>query len=135
MLKRTVNRRPDGSLPTRFAVAAGAAVLAGAATLAAIGADTLPAAASTASQDIHRVPCTGATFNVYYRTNSVACYEGSGELPVRLYPVHQMTTGENAGYFSVIVHGHHAISNFNPREIISFTAFPARLILIDIIST
>lgn len=123
------------SFRTRFAVTAGAAVLAGAATLAAIGVGTLPAAASTASQDIHRVPCTSATFNVYYGTNSVACYEGRGGLPVRLYPVHKMTTGENAGYFSVIVHGTHAAGNFNPREIISFPVFPATLTLIDIIST
>lgn len=83
------------SFTTRFAVTARAAVLAGAATLAAIGAGTLPAAASTTSQDIHRVPCTGTTFNVYYGTNSVACYEGRGELTVQLYPVHKMTTGEN----------------------------------------
>lgn len=118
---------------TRSGPGARAGVLAGTAALAAIGATALPAAASTGAQDIRQVPCTGATFTVYYEANSVACYEGTGELPIRLYPVHKITTGENTGFFSVIVHSTLAARNFTPREIISFPApFPAALTLIDI---
>jgi hypothetical protein len=93
-----------------------AAVLAGATALAAIGATAVPATASTGSVDIRKVPCTGATFNVYYGANSVACYEGTGELPVQLPRVHQVTTGETTGYFTVISHGALAASNFAPRR-------------------
>lgn len=99
------------------------------------GATALPAAASTASQDIRQVPCTGATSTVYYGANSVACYEGTGELPVQLHQVHKIITGENTGYFTVISHGILAASNFTPREIISYLASFPTLTLIDITST
>lgn len=112
-----------------------AAVLAGAAALGAIGATAVPAAASAGSQDIRKVPCTGATFNVHYGANVVACYEGTGELPVHLPRVHEITTGENTGYFTVISHGTLAASNFAPREIISYPASFPTLTLIDITST
>jgi hypothetical protein len=112
-----------------------AAVLAGAAALAVIGATAVPAAASTGSQDIRKVPCTGATFNVHYGANSVACYEGTGELLVQLHQVHQITAGENTGYFTVISHGTLAASNFAPRQIISYPASFPTLTLIDITIT
>jgi hypothetical protein len=113
-----------------------AVVVAGAAALAAISATALPAAANIASQGIRQAPCTGATFTVYYGANSVTCYQGTGQLPVRLYPVQKITTGENTGFFGVIAHGTHAVRNFTPRQVISFPApFPATLTLIDITST
>ena len=99
------------------------------------GATAVPATASTGSVDIRKVPCTGATFNVYYGANSVACYEGTGELPVQLPRVHQVTTGETTGYFTVISHGALAASNFAPREIISYPVSFPTLTLIDITGT
>jgi hypothetical protein len=120
---------------TRSGPGGRAAVLAGAAALTAIGVTALPAAASTASQDIRQVPCTGTTFTVYYGANSVACYEGTGQLPVQFYQVHKITTGENTGYFTVISHGTPAASNFTPRHIIRYLASFPTLTLIDITST
>jgi hypothetical protein len=120
---------------TRSGQRAGAGVLAGAAALSVIGATALPVAASSASQDIRQVPCTASTFNVYYGANSIACYEGTGELAVQLHEVHKITTGENTGYVGATAHGTLGISKFFPREIISFFApFPATLTLIDITS-
>jgi hypothetical protein len=103
--------------------------------LTALGVTALPATASTASQDVGQVPCTGVTFTVYYGANSAACYEGTGELPVRLHQVHKITTWENTGYFTVISHGILVASNFTPQKIISFPASFPTLTLIDITST
>jgi len=119
----------------RIGAVAGAAVVAGA--VAAIGATTLPAAASTAAQNIRQVPCTGTTFNVYSGTNSEACYEGTGGLPVRLSGVSKITTGENTGHFTGIFHNTLAATvDFTPAETFSYPApFPATLTEIDITGT
>jgi hypothetical protein len=114
---------------------AGAPVLAGAAALTAIGATVLPAAASTAPQHIRHVSCTRATFTVYYGANRVACYEGTGELQVKLHEVHKITTGENSGIFSVTRGSARAVFSFTPREIVSFLVSPPTLTLIDITRT
>lgn len=123
----------EASSMKRVRYLAGAAALAAA---AAIGATALPAAASTVSQDIRKVPCTSTTFNVYYGADSEACYEGTGELPVDLSPVYEVTTGENTGDFTGVFHGTLIASvHFTPGEVFSYPApFPATLTLIDITS-
>jgi hypothetical protein len=128
-------RNPSGK--TRR-VAMPVAAFAATAIIAITAGTAIPASASpTSLSAIRPVRCQSATFNVFYGTGSKACYEGTGQILVRVGPVSRITTGENTGYFEVILH-HTSTEfvSFNPGNVIVFPAADqAELALIDITHT
>ena len=78
------------------------------------------AALAAPSAAIHRAPCTGLTFNVYYGTSKRACYAGIGILQVRIPDVRMITTGHNKGYFITRTETGLQYHFFTPDELFLF---------------
>jgi hypothetical protein len=100
------------------ALASGAVIAAPSAALASAAPAAHPAGAAVAK--ISRVPCRPGTFNVHYGANSEICFEGVGRLPFNppIQNVHEITTGENTGFFFIRVSGGLLKVPFFPRQII-----------------
>lgn len=92
--------------PCRMAAGAALVIV----TAVAIGATALPATASTWSQDIRRRHAPARPSRLR-RGEQRGLLRGTGELPVQFHGVYKITTGENTGCFSVILHGAVAASN------------------------
>jgi hypothetical protein len=91
-------------------------------------------AAGAAPAKVRKVPCRSWTFDVTYNGGHRACYEGVGLLRVRLPRVRRITTGENAGFFSLQgTNPPSAISvHFRPHETFVPTRPSTELRVIDI---
>jgi hypothetical protein len=98
------------------ALAVGAVIAAPSAALAADAPPAHPVSAAVAK--IQQVPCRSWTFNVHYGTGREICFEGTGGLTFKppIQNVHEITTGENAGYFWVDLAGGIQRVPFHPHE-------------------
>jgi hypothetical protein len=100
------------------ALASGAVIAAPSAALASATPSTHLAGAAVAK--ISRVPCRPWTFNVHYGADREICFEGIGRLPFRppIQNVHEITSGENTGFFFIRVSGREEKVFFFPRQTI-----------------
>ena len=113
----------------------GAVIAAPSAALASTAAPVHQAGAAVAK--IHQVPCRSWTFNVYHGPlNRPTCYEGLGTIRTAIPNVHTITTGENAGVFSIRI-GHVLMPvRFRPHQSLHYPpAEHAELLGIDITHT
>jgi hypothetical protein len=113
------------------ALAAGAVIAAPSAALAST------AAPGAAVAKIHQVPCRPWTFNVYHGPqNRPTCYEGLGTIRTAITNVHTITTGENAGVFSIRIGPVTEPVRFGPHQGFHYSpAGHAELLGIDITHT
>jgi hypothetical protein len=104
---------------TIAALVCGAAVAAPSAALAAV---TQPAPVQHAALPgpIHKARCTPRTFHVYYGASKKVCYAGYGGLVLHVRDVHEITTGDNRGYFVTRVDAGPAHHFFLPKEAFGF---------------
>jgi hypothetical protein len=80
----------------------------------------ITAPAGSAVAKIHQVACRSWTFNVHYGTGREICFEGIGGLTLKppIQNVHEITTGENTGYFWADVAGAILRVPFHPGQIL-----------------
>ncbi len=121
------------SIATKFmaaALAVGATIAAPAAAFATIAPPAVTHPGSTAQSALHsvrtapghirRVACRSYTFNVYYDSTRVICYEGIGTIRPGITGVYRITAGSDAGVLCVRARSLLQCSHFTRHELLKY---------------